>query len=104
VETATGARSALELIAAGKRYDAILCDVMMPHMSGTQFHDELLRVASDQVRRLAFLTGGVATTAIDASLTKSQRPVVGKPCNPRELLELIHSLVDGEASWVRPVA
>jgi CheY-like chemotaxis protein len=92
VETASGAKPALELIATGRRYDAILCDVMMPQMSGTQFHEELLRVASDQVDRLAFLTGGVPTSSLDALLAQSRRPVVAKPCDPRELLEVIQSL------------
>ena len=104
VETASGGQPALELIATGRRYDAILCDVMMPQMSGPQFHDELLRIASDQVRRLAFLTGGVPNSAVGTSVVDSRRPVVSKPCDPRELLAVIQSLVERGESGQRAVA
>ncbi len=35
------AREALSFIAAGGNFDAILCDLMMPEMSGPQFHEAL---------------------------------------------------------------
>jgi PAS domain S-box-containing protein len=94
VETATGALPALDLIGAGRRYDAILCDVMMPQMSGTEFHDELRRLASEQVDRLAFLTGGVPTSALEGMLVETRRPVVSKPCDSHQLLAVIRSLAE----------
>jgi CheY-like chemotaxis protein len=35
---------------------------MMPHVTGMDFHAELLRVAPDQASRIVFLTGGAFTT------------------------------------------
>ncbi|HEY0466298.1 MAG TPA: response regulator, partial [Polyangiaceae bacterium] len=52
---------ALALIDGGMRFDLILCDVMMPLLSGPAFHDELLRRHPDQARRTAFLTGGAVS-------------------------------------------
>ena len=42
VSVMTNATDALSLIAGGKRYDAILCDVMMPGMTGIDFYGALL--------------------------------------------------------------
>ncbi len=41
-------REALTLIGAGERYDVILCDVMMPQMTGIELYAEVGRSAPDQ--------------------------------------------------------
>ncbi|MBA2540295.1 MAG: response regulator [Deltaproteobacteria bacterium] len=43
VTTLTTAQDALDLIAAGQTYDVILCDLMMPHMTGAEFHKHLMQ-------------------------------------------------------------
>ena len=50
---------ALALVLEGKRFDLILCDLMMPVMTGMDLHAELLIVAPDQAARMVFMTGGV---------------------------------------------
>jgi CheY-like chemotaxis protein len=49
---------ALESIAAGLRLDVILCDMVMPGLSGMDVHASLLRDRPEQERRLLFVTGG----------------------------------------------
>src|SRR5262249_14332046 len=56
------AQAALDRIAAGERYDVILCDVMMPSMTGIEFHDRLSRELPEQAERIVFLTGGAFTS------------------------------------------
>ena len=44
VRVDTSARRALERLSGGERYDVILCDLMMPELSGMDFHSELANV------------------------------------------------------------
>ena len=55
------ARLALELLQGGSHFDVILCDVMMPHMTGAEFHSELARLRPELEARTMFLTGGAFT-------------------------------------------
>ncbi len=52
------ADEALRLIEGGERYDVILCDLMMPVMTGMELHDALSRFAPDQANAMVFMTGG----------------------------------------------
>ena len=55
------ADAALRRIAGGERFDVILCDLMMPQMTGMDLHDSLRSVASIRPTRCCFLTGGAST-------------------------------------------
>ena len=57
---------ALERIRAGERYDAILCDLMMPSISGMDFYHELCASVPEMAERCGFMTGGVFTAAARA--------------------------------------
>src|SRR5262249_28785826 len=57
----TRARAALARLVAGERYDAILCDLMMPEMNGMDFHSAVLRDVPDLAKRIVFVTGGAFT-------------------------------------------
>ncbi|HYH97207.1 response regulator, partial [Hyalangium sp.] len=58
VVVVTSAQEALELVNAGERFDLVLCDLMMPQMTGMELHEELSRQAPDVAARMLFLTGG----------------------------------------------
>jgi CheY-like chemotaxis protein len=75
----TSARAALERLRAGERFDAILCDLMMPEMTGMQFHAGLSAAAPEQASRVLFLTGGAFTPATQAFLAGVPNPRVDKP-------------------------
>ncbi len=62
------ATEALARIGAGDRFDLILCDVMMPEMTGVELHAELMRWVPDQAGSMVFLTGGGFTTSLRATL------------------------------------
>ena len=49
---------ALELLSGGDRFDAILCDLMMPGMSGAEVHAQLQRLIPEQAERVIVMTGG----------------------------------------------
>jgi two-component system cell cycle sensor histidine kinase/response regulator CckA len=52
------AQDALDLLAVDARFDVILCDLMMPRLSGIDFYEEQLRREPDIASAIVFLTGG----------------------------------------------
>lgn len=48
---------ALNRIKSGERFDILLCDLIMPEMSGWDLFEELRRIAPDQAHSCVFLTG-----------------------------------------------
>ena len=52
------AREALKVLQGGERFDLIFCDLMMPAMSGADFHAALAHALPELVARVVFLTGG----------------------------------------------
>jgi CheY-like chemotaxis protein len=57
----TRAADALERIARGETFDLILCDIMMPGMSGMAFYEAVLHRDATLAARIVFLTGGAFT-------------------------------------------
>ncbi len=49
--------AALEVIRRGERFEIILCDLVLPGMSGADFCTGLHAVAPDQLRRVVIHTG-----------------------------------------------
>jgi CheY-like chemotaxis protein len=90
VTALTQATEALQLIGSGQRFDIILCDVMMPVMTGMDLYGELERVAPDQAARVVFLTGGAFTPTARAFLDGVKNVTIEKPFDVRGLVSLIH--------------
>ena len=84
---------ALEEIAAGARYDVILCDLMMPELSGQDFLAELQRVAPEQAGRMVIITGGAFTPRTRAFLANTKLPVLEKPFDGEELEAVVQRLL-----------
>ena len=45
---------ARDRLQSGERFDAILCDLMMPEMSGVDLHAEVSQFAPDQAAKMIF--------------------------------------------------
>ncbi|NUQ75199.1 MAG: PAS domain S-box protein [Polyangiaceae bacterium] len=93
VSTAASAREALDRLARGERFDLLLCDLMMPQMTGIDLYEELHRTAPDQAARMVFLSGGAFTARAQAFLTRVPNAYLEKPFKIEELNKLIESLV-----------
>jgi PAS domain S-box-containing protein len=101
VMTLTSAREAYARLTGGEHFDLILCDIMMPEMSGIDLHEELARVDPRLAQRMVFLTGGAFTPRAREFLSQTKNPCVEKPFVPRDLQELVRSLLsEGAASSV----
>jgi signal transduction histidine kinase len=92
VTTCDRAQDALAHITSGRRFDAILCDLMMPEMSGAQFHHELERLAPDQAQRVIFMTGGAFTEETRAFLSTARNPCMDKPIDIQRLFSMLEAL------------
>jgi PAS domain S-box-containing protein len=88
------AREALDRLLAGDRYDLILCDLMMPGMSGVDLFTRLSAERPDLARKLVFMTGGAVTAAAAALLEDRTIRCLDKPFRPGELLAFVRSNVE----------
>jgi len=93
VTALTSAREALTQLIRGERYDLILCDLMMPEMSGMDLFEEITRVAPAQSERVVFLTGGAFTPMARDFLGRVKNHHMEKPFTPKELREFVRSVM-----------
>ena len=93
VTTVYRAQDALERLAAGEVYDAILCDLIMPEMTGMDLYEELLRSAPDLTGRLVFVTGAVSSTVERGFLEHVGCPWLEKPFELSSLRGVVSRLL-----------
>src|ERR1700686_1476162 len=85
VVAVTQGAEALRRIAAGERFDALLCDLMMPEMTGMDLHAELSRDCPDQASRMGFLTGGAFTKRATDFVERMADRTLAKPFSTEAL-------------------
>jgi PAS domain S-box-containing protein len=79
VVTATSGREALELLAAEDRFDAVICDLMMPEVSGMDVYERVADRSPRLASRFVFVTGGAFTERARAFVERVGAPVLEKP-------------------------
>jgi PAS domain S-box-containing protein len=84
VTVLTSPLEVLQRAAAGERWDVVLCDLMMPEMSGMELEERLSSEAPEVVDRIVYLTGGAFTDRSRAFL-EAGRPHLEKPVDPADL-------------------
>jgi signal transduction histidine kinase len=95
VETLSDAREALRRLAHGEHFDLVLCDVMMPEMTGMELHQELMRRRADLAPRVVFMTGGAFTPEAQAFFESITNPRIMKPFHAVTLRDAVRqALVD----------
>ncbi|MGZ3419922.1 MAG: PAS domain-containing hybrid sensor histidine kinase/response regulator [Polyangiales bacterium] len=88
VDIETDARRALERLLRTD-YDVVLCDLMMPGLSGMDLYGELVRSAPNVAARIVFVTGGASTPAAQQFLAKMANPCLEKPIDRKQLDRLL---------------
>lgn len=91
VSHTTRGRDAIAQVHAGKRYDVIICDVMMPEMSGAELCAELARVDPGLLERVILMTGGAFTSGGRELIEGFSGPVLEKPVDVDVLRALVRS-------------
>ena len=87
------AAAALEWLAQGEPWDLILCDLMMPEMTGWEFHAELVKRWPERAGDVVFVTGGAFTSGARDFLGRVANPRLEKPFDPQALRQLVGSLL-----------
>jgi DNA-binding NtrC family response regulator len=85
VAAVTSAREALVRIGAGESFDLVLCDVMMPELTGVDFHERLPLIAPHLLDRVVYMTGGVFTPDAVAFFKQASIRRLEKPLGVAEL-------------------
>lgn len=97
----TDPREALAALLDGAPYDAVFCDLMMPHVTGIDVDDALRRAGLTVP--LLFMTAGVFTEAARSFLESCERRCLEKPVDPAALRRLVNEIVRvGPAATLRP--
>lgn len=89
----TEARAALRALKSGEQIDLILCDLMMPDMTGMDFFEALRTRHAEHAERMVFLTGGAFTAPARDFLERIPNTVVRKPFDPHELRALVRERI-----------
>jgi PAS domain S-box-containing protein len=93
VTAVASGREALALLDAGQEFDVILCDLMMPQMTGMDVYDELSAKHPGRASSLVFVTGGAFTARAQEFLGAVSNGRVEKPFDVEGLRALVNGRV-----------
>jgi CheY-like chemotaxis protein len=88
-------RDVIALLLAGQRFDAILCDLRMPEMSGVALYRAIEGIDGQQAARLVFMSG-------DDEALATGRPLLPKPFDRTALLDALAPVVAGRPGDASP--
>jgi PAS domain S-box-containing protein len=97
------AEEALQLLGEDDAFDVLLCDLMMPVMSGMDFAERLKELGSELQNRVVFMTGGAFTPKANEFLSKTRFPALHKPFDPGRVAGAVQSVVKEEGRRAQPV-
>jgi CheY-like chemotaxis protein len=83
------------MLADGRGYDAILCDLRMPDLDGEALYAWVAAERPDLCARTAFVTGDALSPSAAAFLARCGRPALEKPLAPGEVRRLVAALSAG---------
>jgi PAS domain S-box-containing protein len=93
VDTITNPKIVKDKLNAGERYDAILLDIRMPGMSGTELYSHIIENMPVLKGKIIIITGDVMGPDIKDFLTKNNLPYLVKPFDIKLLKEKINEII-----------
>jgi PAS domain S-box-containing protein len=93
VTVVTSAQGALDLMMAGKQFDVVLSDLMMPGMSGIELYWTLVKLVPQMASRVVFLTGGAFTSEANLFLDQISNERLEKPFDATMVREMVQRFV-----------
>ena len=92
VVVAESGREALGILQRDKSFDLILCDLMMPEISGMDVYESLRLVDPTLLGRVVMMTGGAFTARAGHFLSEVDPPLIEKPFHPGQLHAIVNAL------------
>jgi PAS domain S-box-containing protein len=93
VATAEGGRRAQEILEHDRRFDLVLCDVMMPDVSGPALHEWVRARDPHLASRIVFITGGATSEGAKSFLREVDNLVLEKPLDVKKVRSLLGRLI-----------
>jgi CheY-like chemotaxis protein len=82
-------RAALHGMAEGARFDVILCEAMMPALTGIEFRRVLEKSDPEQARRIIFMTWDAFHEPIREGLGQVENETLEKPISSDSLAQVL---------------
>jgi PAS domain S-box-containing protein len=98
VTVAVSSREALELLQSGQPFDAVLCDLMMPDMTGPELYRAACRERPELTERFIFMTGGAFTDHAREFLEHTSCPTLSKPFTIANVYRVVEQAVEQSRS------
>lgn len=103
VVVAGSGREAFEILRHDPGFDVVLCDLMMPEMSGMDLYTWLRPIEPSLVERFVFMSGGAFTPRAERFLAETTNPRLDKPFPPDELRRVIGGVIRDRGPRREPV-
>jgi len=93
VVTGTSGQAGQAILEQDQAFDVILCDMMMPEMTGMALHEWLAMLHPELAAKVVFLSGGAFTPKAAAYLARVANLKLDKPIDAADLQRLVNRLV-----------
>ena len=93
VVVSTSGREALDLLRRDPGFDVVLCDLMMPDVSGIDLYEQIRSRAPEIAPRIVFVTGGAFTARAREFLASVPNERVDKPFDLEKLRSLLRKRI-----------
>jgi PAS domain S-box-containing protein len=97
VALATSGSEGWEILERDPAFDLIICDLMMPDVSGMDLYHRLADSQPVLARRMVFMTGGAFTPKAQEFQDRVGNVVIEKPFEPEHLKKLVRELLRRES-------
>jgi DNA-binding response OmpR family regulator len=92
VDVTVGYKGALRKL-EGNSYDAILMDIRMPGMSGTELYELMVKTNPSLANKFIFITGDTSDANTRAFLEQNKLAYITKPFDREILLQKVNALL-----------
>jgi two-component system cell cycle sensor histidine kinase/response regulator CckA len=89
VHIADSGRRGIEMLRENDKFEVVLCDLMMPEVSGMDVYETMVEERPDLAERFIFMTGGAFTERARAFLERVDNPKLEKPFDGKTLRMLV---------------
>jgi len=97
ITVATSVPEALALLDAGRTFDVVFSDLMMPVQSGIDFYEALAHGSPELLERLVFISGGAFTAAGHAFLERVPNARIQKPFDAQTIRAAVSKLLEDKS-------
>ncbi len=97
----TEGRDRIMVEAVEKGYDAVVCDLKMPGMTGIDLYRFLANERPEYINRLILATGDVASQEVAIFLDSVRCPVLEKPFALAQLADLLETIAPVASEAIR---